>query len=123
MTFSCAEAEQILRELWDDAEQVGGFANDWHRVQKIEEMREEYGAVVDCYTLIGNVSWSGYEEGADYTLWVKNDDGTLWFFEAGHTVYGDFGEDFNAEVYPATMEAWLSYVESCADLNDSFVGC
>lgn len=42
--FTPAEAEQILREQWDDATEIGGFHNSYAHLQTLEELQETYGA-------------------------------------------------------------------------------
>ena len=123
MQFTAIEAEQILRERWDGADAVGGFANEYQRQCRLRELREQHGDVIDAYELIGNTGFSDYEEGTDSTLWVRIEDNTLWTLDTGVTVYGNFGEDFVRDLEPANMTDWLETVESNNEHAENFVGC
>ena len=112
MTWTTQEAETILREQWDDAEGVGGFANPWQREVALKQLSEEWGDALDGFSLLGQTMWSNYEEGGEVTLWLKVEDNSLWMFESGSTVYGSYGEDFLAEVRPAELSEWLCHVEA-----------
>ena len=115
MSFTPAEAELILREAWTDAETVGGFGNAWDREQTIYGIEDYFGAgCLEGWNLIGHVSWSDYEEGASYYLFIKKADHTLWCLHTGATVYGDFGRSFD-EIEPITIQEWLEHVETCRD--------
>lgn len=122
MSFTPDQAETILREQWDDAEMVGGFANDWTRTQAREQLKEEFGDAIEGFTLIGQTMWSDFEEGGEETLWLKIEDQTLWHFRSGHTVYGDYGENFLEEIYPADMEQWLGTVRDHIRHAEEFSG-
>lgn len=122
MQFTATEAEQILRERWDDADVVGGFANEAQRQNYVRDLREEHGSVIDAYELIGQTSFSDYEEGAQSTLWMRIEDGSLWTLDSGVTVYGDFGEDFLRDLEPADIQDWLETVRSNAEHAENFVG-
>ena len=120
--FTASEAETILREKWDDAEQVGGFANDWTRTLALNQLTEQWGDALEGFTLLGQTMWSDYEEGGEETLWVKDEDQSLWIFREGHTVHGDYGEDFREEIYPADLDQWLAQVRYNNQHADEFVG-
>lgn len=120
--FTAQEAERILREQWDDAEQVGGFMLPAWRQQTIEHLEEEYGAAALVgWTLIGETSWCDYEEGHTIYLFVKDDDQSLWSLKAGASVYGPFGETFD-EIDPTTVEQWLEEVVSNIEHAENFSG-
>ena len=123
MTWTCDEAEQILREKWDDADQVGGFSNDWERVRTLQELKEQHGDAVDAYDLLGSTTFCDYEEGEQTTLWRNIEDNSLWLFRSGVSVYGAYGEDFANDIEPGSMEAWLSHVEANARWAENFQGC
>lgn len=122
MTFTAAEAEVILREEWDDAESVGGFLNDCDRTVARNQMSQIWGDDIKGFKLIGQTMWSDFEEGGESSLWVKEDDDTLWTFDEGLTVYGSFGSDFRSEVYPADLAQWLDTVRSNILHAENFVG-
>lgn len=123
MPFTAIEAEQILREHWDDADAVGGFFNEHQRQHRLRELREEHGEVIDAYVLIGNTGFSDYEEGTDSTLWVRIEDNSLWTLDTGVSVYGSFGEDFLRDLEPANMTEWLETVRANNEHAENFVGC
>ena len=66
--------------------------------------------------------WSDYEEGGETTLWLKIEDNSIWIFDAGSSVYGNYGEDFLSEIYPADMDQWLGTVRSNIQHAENFVG-
>lgn len=118
--FTPAEAETILRELWTDAEEVGGFCSPFHRGQIQQSLVDSYGEeVLVGWTLIGETSWMDYEEGRSYYLFVKDSDQTLWWLASGNSVYGDdYGTDFS-EIDPTTIEAWLEAVRGDIEFNNN----
>lgn len=111
MTWTPDEAEQILREKWDGAESIGGFIHEWDRELARKELYAEFGAAIDPYTLIGLTVFCDYEEGETTTLWIKNEDNSLWMFRSGVSVYGNYGTTFD-EIDHGDMAAWLSHVEA-----------
>lgn len=120
--FTPKEAEQILREQWDDASMVGGFSTPFQRGQTLQELTEKYGEeALKGWTLIGETSWTDYEEGGVHYLFVKDEDDSLWSLAAGHTVYGDYGETFD-EIAPANVSEWLEQVKGDEEHNANFVG-
>jgi hypothetical protein len=120
--FTPQEAEQILREQWNDARQVGGFMSPFWRQQAIERLEEDYGAeALIGWTLIGETAWVDYEEGHTIYLFVKDDDQSLWSLKAGASVYGPFGESFD-EIEPTTIEQWLEEVVVNIEQAENFSG-
>ncbi len=112
--FLPEEAEQILREKWDGAEDVGGFWGKPYRDFVERKLLDEFHGAIAPYDLIGEVSVSGYDEGRASYLFVKKDDGSLWLFEQGSNIHCTFGESFD-EIEPVTMERWLQIVDEAED--------
>lgn len=123
MTFTPHEAEQILREQWDDADSVGGFLNRAHHYRVTCELVETYGEdSLTGLTLIGYTYWTDYEEGGEQFLFIRNSDDSLWSISAETSVYGEYGTSFD-ELSATTIDEWLEDVVSNIEHMETFVGC
>lgn len=123
MTFTPHEAEQILRDQWDDAESVGGFFNRDHHYHTTLELVEEYGEeCITGLTLIGHTYWTDYEEGGEQFLFVRDSDNSLWSISVGSSVYGEYGMSFD-ELSVTTIVEWLEDVYKNLEHMETFSGC
>lgn len=116
--FTPEEIEKMLRERWidRDMEAFGGFTTPFEQGDAEREYHERFGDNLKGYTLLGSVSWSDYEEGAEYSLWERDSDKQLFQLHSGYSVYvGDYGDNFPKDLESVEIPEWIENVKLCLE--------